>query len=398
MNRAFLTRTTDRLIDRFAAGDDQQGRAALQEIFSAIANTEDGALVLDAVVARVADAPPHAGAWLALLGGAIIENERHDPSTLATALAAPLKHALTRAEPFLCRLEDAAQERGDDDDVVDDDSDDDSDDDRDDVTGLVPRATMAALAGVDPDGHAALSSLNTWYRPVVATWSRHVASISDAQRDVGLVELLRRFDGTVMGATWMTTLVSALIDAPLVLLFPELGGEAWSLRATGVVDNGQLSVLLDEAVRDPLARMGFDPADDDVLAVMKGDGPQEGDGEFACGFHLYPWQAMDPATGRARTGVFAWRAPGGIGTHSLPADFRPGDLTPLNDGVRVVLVTGKEGPSPFAGGARILPATRSFSSLRAHLSDVRRLTGDEAAGWRREIGHQVAAAEKGSAD
>lgn len=382
MDRAFPTRAVDRLIDRFTRGDDGAGHATLREIFGAIEDDDDGAMVLDEVVVRLADAPPTAGAWLALLGGAILENERHDPRALAQALATPLKKALQRAEPFLDRLEDVA--------VADDDHD--SDDDRDDVTGLVPRLTMAALAGVDPDGHAALASLNTWYRPVVATWSRHLPSLADAQRDPGFLDLLRRFDGTVMGATWMTTLVSALVDAPVVLLFPELGGEAWSLRADGVVDNGQFSVLLDEAVRDPLARMGFDAAGSEILEVMKGDGPQEGcDCTFACGFHLYPWQAMDPATGEAQGGVFQWGAPGGTGTHSLPADFRPGDLTPL-DGVRVVLVTGRHGPSPFAGATRMLPATRTFSSLPARLRDARRLPDDEAAAWRTRIAHHLTSA------
>jgi len=97
---------------------------------------------------------------------------------------------------------------------------------------------------------------------------------------------------------------------------------------------------------------------------------------------------LDPSSGAARTGVFMWSAPGGTGTHSLPADFRPGDLAPLG-GVRVVLVTGKKGPSPFAGGGRVLSASRTFSSLPAQLHHVRRLPDDEAAAWQKLVARQL---------
>jgi hypothetical protein len=145
--------------------------------------------------------------------------------------------------------------------------------------------------------------------------------------------------------------------------------------------------LLDEALRDPLARMGFaTAAEREIVDVMKGDGPQSGStSTFGCGFHLYPWQAMDPSSGAARSGVFMWSAPGGTGTHSLPGDFRPGALTPLG-GVRVVVVSGKQGPMPFV---RVVPATRTFSSLPAQLHHVRRLPDDEAAAWQKLVARQL---------
>ena len=129
------------------------------------------------------------------------------------------------------------------------------------------------------------------------------------------------------------------------------------LTADGVVDLGQLAVLISSSLRDPLSRIGVtEVADDETLAVMRGDGPQQGEGTYSCGFHCYPIQATDPATGMARDDVHMWSAPGGTGTHSLPPDFLPGTLAPV-DGARVLLVVGPK--SPGMRFVRVIPAVRA---------------------------------------
>jgi hypothetical protein len=66
-----------------------------------------------------------------------------------------------------------------------------------------------------------------------------------------------------------------------------------------------------------------------------------------------------------------WRAPGGTGTHSLPPDFLPGDLT-VSDGVREVIIVGPK--SEGMRFVRVIPAVRTFDGLEARVRDVRRVS------------------------
>jgi len=408
-----LAATLDHLTDRFAAGDDDAGQELLGQLFRTANSSDDAAAaVMAGVVSRLPHAAPLAGAWLALLGGALVEDGA-PVDEFARALREPLKAALFLAAPFMARIDSVAgaaavlqnavaadlgagSDGADDadgagaDDAGADDGADAVGDELDDLTGRLPREVLLGLAEEDPDGHAALVSLDTWYRPVVAGWTRHEAALREAQADVVLMERLAALDGAVLGTTWLNTLCHALSDAPLVLLFPELR-EAWTLRASGVVDVSQLSLLLADALREPLGRMGFsEPVDAALLAVARGDLPSRNVsaamGVYSCGFHLYPWQASD-VDGAPRAGVFSWRAPGGTGTHSLPLDFRPGEIAPLG-GVRVLLVSGKSGPLPFA---RMLSAGRAFEALPARIDRVKRLPDDEAAAWRALVARAVRA-------
>ena len=75
-----------------------------------------------------------------------------------------------------------------------------------------------------------------------------------------------------------------------------------------------------------------------------------------------------PAPAPAAPG--AGDAPGGTGTHSLPPDFLPGDLT-VSDGVRELVVVGPK--SEGMRFVRVIPAVRTFDGLRARIRDVRRV-------------------------
>jgi hypothetical protein len=142
---------------------------------------------------------------------------------------------------------------------------------------------------------------------------------------------------------------------------------------------GQLSALVAPALREPLARIGItEQPDEEVLEVMRGDGPQQGEGTYSCGFHCYPIEATDPATAMPRDDVHTWRAPGGTGTHSLPPDFLPGTLAPV-EGARVLLVVGPK--SPGMRFVRSMPAVRTFDGLRARVSAATKLAPDDARRW-----------------
>ena len=359
-----ITSTLDTLVDRFAAGDDDAGNAAWLALFhEADRHHAVGAAILDEVVARVGTAPPLAAAQLALLGGALIEGD-HAADVLAGALRDPLVSAMRLAARFLECMQAAADNDppGEDDDLDD--------------LGLVTVATAAGLAEADPDGHAALASLEIWYRPVVACWSRVDGAIARARDDVELMTLLLALEART-ATSWIATLCFALRRDPFVVLIPELD-EAFSLRVDGVVDMGQFSTMLGAALAEPLARLGCGaPPGDDVIATMQGEGPQELGVSWPCDFHLWPWQAYDPELHLPSVQRYQWRAPGGTGGHSLPSDFRPGALAPIG-GVRVVVLTGPKGPVTFV---RSLAATRMFSSVVAEVSGVRRLSGEEMESW-----------------
>jgi hypothetical protein len=195
--------------------------------------------------------------------------------------------------------------------------------------------------------------------------------LRELQRDGELRAAVGKLGSNTNTSHWLGQLLPALLDATVLVTFPETG-ETWSFVADGVTDMGQLSVLMSEALAEPLARIGIDAvAPREVLDVMKGDGPQEGEDAYSCAFHCYPREAVDPDDGMPKDGRFMWRAPGGTGTHSLPPDFLPGDLT-ANDGVRELIVVGPKAPGMRF--VRVIPAVRTFDGLSARVRDVRRVS------------------------
>jgi hypothetical protein len=105
-------------------------------------------------------------------------------------------------------------------------------------------------------------------------------------------------------------------------------------------------------------------------------------------FMLYPWRATNPATNLPEDKRFTWSAPGGIGDRSLPPDFLPGTIEPL-EGRRVLILVG-----PSAPGFRFvreLPACRTFAGLEAAIENVRALRREEVSEWFAAIGRAVGA-------
>jgi hypothetical protein len=110
-----------------------------------------------------------------------------------------------------------------------------------------------------------------------------------------------------------------------------------------------------------------------VLAIARGEGPQEADRHYAASFALYSWQAIDRESSWPVDGRFTWQAPGGSGDIWLPGDFRPSRVEPLA-GRRVVALVK-------TSMTRVIGAARMFPALRASIADVRRLSEPEAKPW-----------------
>lgn len=185
--------------------------------------------------------------------------------------------------------------------------------------------------------------------------------------------------GTITATShWLSLLIETVFDARFVVTIPELG-EAWAFKADGIVDMGQLTVLLSDALKNPIARIGGSGvAKSDVLEVMTGAGPQQIEGAYPASFAFYPVESIDPADRLPKDGAHTWSAPGGTGTHSLPPDFLPGTLAP-RDGARVLVMVGPRAPG--LRFVRVIPAVRTFDALEARITDIEPLSDDQAARW-----------------
>jgi hypothetical protein len=350
-----------------------------------------------ALVGRVDHEHPGLAAYLALAGGAIVE-DGEEASALGRALIAPLERSLVAAARMLdhvAELPDAEVEEEDEGGDHDHDHDHDHghdhdhnghhhhhDDEAEEAVMIGSKAAtrdiLDAIADEDLVAVQAWFSMDIWYRPAVATWTRDPAILHEVQRRATLRDALGKLGSHTETSHWLSLLIETLDSAPFVILFPELQ-EAWRFVADGVVDMGQLSALMSPGLSDPLARIGItEQPDAETLAIMQGDGPQQGEGTYSCGFHCYPIEATDPETAMPRDDVHTWSAPGGTGSHSLPPDFLPGTLAPI-EGARVLLVVGPK--SPGMRFVRSMPAVRTFDGLHAKVSAATGLSPDDARRW-----------------
>jgi hypothetical protein len=354
-----------KVIELLRAGDYEEGMAMFAGLINT-AQTGRDALLGD-ICAALETVDARAAAHLALGGGAIVEHGG-SAEMLGRALIGPLKQALEDAGRVIDAVAAMAE--------VEVEHDDDAEHDHgDDITVIagkhVATSDLAALAERDPATTVAWQSMEMWYRPAVASWTRAPHVLREMQRDGALRASVGKLRSETNTSHWLGQLLPALLDATVMVVLPELG-ETWTFVADGVTDIGQLSVLMSEALAEPLRRIGVDAvADGEMLDVMKGDGPQEGEAAYSCAFHCYPAEAVDPADGMPKDGRYMWRAPGGTGNHSLPPDFLPGDLT-SRDGVRQLVVVGPKAPGMRF--VRVIPAVRTFNGLAAHIRDVRRVS------------------------
>lgn len=177
----------------------------------------------------------------------------------------------------------------------------------------------------------------------------------------------------------MYQLLHTPMNAPLIVLAPALG-EGGRFDVSGCVNMGQLTVLLSDPMASIFERLGANGrASDAMLDNARGLGPQQIDDSYSAGVHFYSWMAVDPATGKPAQGRHTWVASGAQGSHSLPPDLLVSDLPPL-DGVRVLVVVGRDPVPGGVGFTRSLDGVRTFGALRASLQPLP-FDGDDARRW-----------------
>jgi hypothetical protein len=361
----------------------REGEVARTQLFalanSVLARPEGERLAaVDSFAARVNHPHPAVGATFALAAGAVVESGI-SPRALGEVIAAPLLRAAVAARPFVERAA-AAPEA--------------TDSETSTYVGqrALSQATLDELVAADRGAASAFFSLDMWYRPAVAAWTRETATLRRLQDDGSLSAALAPLDGWCEGAHWLWLLLGSALDVPFVVILPEIG-EAYALRLDGCSDMGQMSVLLSEPLAKALKRIGAPAvASKEMLAVMRGDGGQCATQlVFSAAFHAYPWQAMDPKSGLPEDKRFTWIAPGGAGDHSLPPDFQPRAIAPI-DGTRVLLVVG-----PRSRGVRFvreIGGARMFDALRAKVDQVRQLSPAEAKQWTARVVEESDAARR----
>ncbi len=386
----------------FAAHEVDEGMNLLAGLFEAAGNDAAAREQLLAwIIAHVDDPHPQVGAHIALAGGALVENGA-SPSALGRAIVAPLERALGDAARMIGYAKQHghahAPEPEDDEpseneeaagDAVeaappphDHDHDDDDHDEHDhdhavEIFGWsLTDDELEVIAAEDLAAVQAWFSLEMWYRPAVAMWSRDRVLLRELQARPTLRLAIEQLDGETPTSHWLSVLLETVSAAPFVVLVPELE-EAWSFTADGVVDIGQLTVLLSSSLAEPLTRIGASGvATEEQLAVMSGEAPQSGDSGYSSSFAFYPIEATDPNDGLPRDGIALWAAPGGTGTHSLPGDFLPGTIAPI-DGVRLLVMVGPRAPG--LRFVRIIQSSRMFEALHARVTEVRKLPPEQAA-------------------
>ncbi len=351
----------DRIEQLFDGNDQDAAMAALSQFFGRAREVapDEALAAIASRLGRVKNLTT--AAKLALAGGALAECGA-PAGAIGRAIVAPVTRALIEGQ----RLIDACRDRHEEDGEID-------------VGGAkVSQAKLDELEAADRDAARAWASLETWYQPAAATWTRELSVLHEVQRDTKLRSALAAAGKSSSTSYWLSLLVETVFDAPFIVLFPETG-EVWRAILDGVVDVGQLSVLLSDALVTPLRRIhASPPADPGVLDVMRGHGPQQDEGGYGCSFHLYPPEAVDPATGMPQDGRHTWSAPGGTGSHSLPPDFLPGTL-PVRDLARILVVVGPKAPGMRF--TRAIGNSRMFSGLPASVHHVQRLDDETAKRW-----------------
>lgn len=312
---------------------------------------------------------PNAGADLALMLGALIESGA-DAAPLAEAIVTPLAHWTSAAGRF---VENAIEL---------DEAPDDTPEDR--VIDLgklrVVREDIDELFEKDPEAVASWFSLEQWFRPAVASLTRAPQAFAAARKNTMLRNALEALAPLPGGAYWLRVLFDSCANERLVFLLPELK-QAYEVIADGVVDAGQLTVLLSKIFEKQLAEIGASgPADPAVIKTMLGEGPQQTSGGYGSHFYLYPWRAMNPETKVPEDERHWWTAPGGRGNHSVPADFQPATVEPL-DGARVLFLVGPKLPSLKHRFVREIGASRMFDKLTARVSEPVALGEDGFEKW-----------------
>lgn len=334
----------------------------------------DRELAMRKLIAWCQTADSLAGARFAIAGGALVESGVA-PTGLGRALIEPIERALVASARFFAAV--AVLPSAEEEDATTGD-------------GLYigqnfyTREALQPIVLADVAAFEAYQSLDIWYRPAVAAWTRDAAVLREAQARSVLGAAAKTMALASTGAGWLTRILRVCLNEPFVVTIPELD-ETWELSMSGCADVAQLRILLSDALGPSLERLGSTgAAPPALLASARGDGPLTVAARYACDFAIYPWQAIDPETRLPENGRYRWEAPGGAGDTWLPSDFLPGDLVPLDER-RVIALVGPKRDVPLQS----IESGRVFVSLPASLHKVRRLDSAAGARWNERIAHAL---------
>ncbi|GEM49232.1 hypothetical protein [Deinococcus cellulosilyticus] len=208
---------------------------------------------------------------------------------------------------------------------------------------------------------AALDDLELFWRPAIALLSVSPAARSEA---APLLPLLEPLSEHHEGAHWLSKLIPVMHEEPVVVLEPSTGLGIEGLLS-GVVDNFQLHVLL----MDVFPQKGLfkrKRTSERIIAVARGDGPQEGEDHVEGCWNMYTHEALlGDLTLSEASENWVW----GEGT--------PSDIPVLEDR-RVILL----GPPTYH---RTWNSMRMFSALKADLKVTRVLNERQVRSWLERI-------------
>jgi len=242
-------------------------------------------------------------------------------------------------------------------------------------TKLVDNTLLEAIGERDLAALQAWEALDVWHVPIVATWARDISILRDMQRSEPFRKLVDELGDATATTHSLSILLDTLFGARFVLLLPELE-QAYSFVADGVVTMGQLCALLTPHLRESLTDLGITKMPDmDIVATMRGQGPQWLEAWYRCAFHCYP---VDLSAAR---GLYD-----AVRLGSLAPEFLPAKL-PMFGGTRVVLLLGPR--SSTDRFERCIPAGRMFDPLRADVANVTRLEPAQAKRWFELVGSRT---------
>ncbi len=348
-----LADATNRLIAtaRDNTSTDADINAASQSFFDAIAEAtrDDANAALRALSTCLDIENPTRAAFLALIGGALVEHGC-DPLALAEPLierlALLLESSVALATACVGQMPSSI---GEDEDPIE-----------------VFEQIRQQLTPTMPEQAAAWEALEQFWRPAIAVFSVSSPARASARH---LRDVACQISEFSEAGHWLRLMLSVLDDEPIVVIEPRttLGMLA---RISGVVDNFQLSVLLMDRFPRPhwWSRRRISQR---VADVARGNGPQQSDDTVTGCWNMYTWQALGPG--------LALPDPEDYGSHDVwiwnegvPADI------PVLDSRRVILL----GPASYP---RSWQSQRMFDRLAATLEIERQLTKDEIHDWLRRM-------------
>lgn len=176
-----------------------------------------------------------------------------------------------------------------------------------------------------------------------------------------LLPALRRLEPYHPGAAWLRQMLDVLDDEPLVVI--DVAARRGSVGTmSGVASNFELFVL----IADAASCLELPRPPEAAVRCLSGLGAQDSGIVVEAAFNAYAYSALSEASKLPEPSDYGGSA------HWIWGEGEPWEI-PTLDGTRVVLI----GPPSYA---RLIPAQRTFASLRACL-EMRALATDEVELW-----------------